>query len=172
MRLGPIPWWNIRLHLAAALASDFTEIQQFVLLDEQGRFLTMAPPAEIRRALGKAVPKLEMAYLQSRQQAHNVTAPSGEVDRIIFCYPDAVHSVFAKPTEFEVKQVVTRAGLRELGVKPEGEVVEQVSSERRSIMNSDLLQRRARYLVLMRDGNLEGVIDRAELASRIARTVL
>jgi hypothetical protein len=172
LRLGPIPWWNTRLHLTAALASDFTEIQQFVLLDEQGRFLTMAPPAEIRRALGKAVPKLEMAYLQSREQAHNVTAPSGEVDRIIFCYPDAVHSVFAKPTESEVKQVVTRAGLRELGVKPEGEVVEQLSSERRSIMNSDLLQRRARYLVLMRDGNLEGVIDRAELASRIARTVL
>jgi len=45
-------------------------------------------------------------------------------------------------------------GSARIGGKPEGEVVEQVSSGRRSIMNSDLLKRRARYLVLMRDGNL------------------
>jgi hypothetical protein len=30
------------------------------------------------------------------------------------------------------------------------------------------MRRRERYVVLMRDGNLEGVIDRVELASRIA----
>jgi hypothetical protein len=71
LRLGPTPWWNTRLHLAAALGSDFTEILQFVLVDAEGRFLTMAPPTEIRRALAKALPKLEMVYLQSRDQPRN-----------------------------------------------------------------------------------------------------
>ena len=174
LRLGPTPWWDTRLHLTAALASDFTEIRQLVLLDEKGRFLTMAAPAEIRRALGKVVPKLEMAYLQSRELAlgANVYAPGGGVDRIISCYASAVNSVFAPLTELAAKTVVTLAVLRELGVKSEGEVVEKMSSEHGPIMNSDLLRRNARYLVLMRDGNLEGVIDRAELASRIARTLL
>jgi hypothetical protein len=65
LRLGPAPWWNTRLHLAAALGSDFTEIRQFVLVDAKGRFLTMAPPTEIRRALAKALPKLEMVYLRA-----------------------------------------------------------------------------------------------------------
>jgi hypothetical protein len=176
LSLGPTPWWDTRLHLTAALASDFTEIREFVLLDEQGQFLTMAPPGEIRRALAKAVPKLEMAYLESREQAHTKVV-GAEVDRIVGCYRDAVTKVypdaagFANPnesTESIVKQVVTRGWLRGLGVKPEGEVIEQVSAEHQPIGYSDLLRRRTRYLVVMRDGNLEGVIDRAELASRVA----
>jgi Domain of unknown function (DUF4062) len=85
LRLGPTPWWNTRLHLAAALGSDFTEIRQFVLVDAEGRFLTMAPPTEIRRALAKALPKLEMVYLQSRDQPRNPQI--SEVDHIIFHYP-------------------------------------------------------------------------------------
>src|SRR5262249_35134292 len=151
---------------------DFTDIREFVLLDEQGRFLTMASPAEVRRALAKAAPKLEMAYLQSRDQAANLKGSGGEVERIILCYPAAVSSIFAKLTESDVKKVITWAGLREIGVKPEGEAIEQISADRQPIANSDLLRRRARYLVIMREGNLEGVIDRAELASRIAGTVL
>jgi hypothetical protein len=169
LRLGPTPWWDTRLHLTAALASDFTEIRAFVVLDEWGRFLTMAPPAEIRRALAKAAPKLEMVYLQSQDQAHNMIGDSSEVDRIIFRYPDAVRVVFGK-TESDVKKVVTWVALRE--VRPEGEVIEQISADHQLITTSDLLRRRARYLVVMREGNLEGVIDRAELASRIAGTVL
>jgi hypothetical protein len=178
LRLGPTPWWDTRLHLTMALASDFTEIREFILLDQEGRFLTMAPPAEIRRALAKAVPKLEMAYLESREQAHT-KAVGGEVDRIVGCYQDAVAKVYPGPaalgqpaqsTESIVKQVVMPGWVRELGVKPEGEVIEQINAEQLPIAYSDLL--RARYLVVMRDGDLEGVIDRAELASRVANTVL
>jgi hypothetical protein len=44
-------WWYTRLHLVAALSSDFTEIRQFVLLDAERSFLTMSSPLEIRRAL-------------------------------------------------------------------------------------------------------------------------
>lgn len=171
LRLGPLPWWNTRLHLAAALASDFTEIRGIVLLDAESRFLAMASPLEIRRALSKALPKLEMAYLQSREQAPNSPWIAGEVDRILFSYPAAITAIFGR-AEAEVKQVVTPAGLRELGLKSEAEVIEQFGTERGQLLNSDLVRRRAPFVVLMRDGNLEGVIDRAELASRIASTAL
>jgi hypothetical protein len=167
VRLGPVPWWNTRLHFAAALASDFTEIREFVLLDDQGRFLTMAPPTEIRRALAKAVPRLEIAYLQSREQARSTAGPGDEIVRVVFCYPATVAAVFAGRMEADVKQVVTPASLRELGIKGEGEVV-----DRFPLSHSDLLQHRAPYVVLMREARLEGVVDRAELATRIASIAL
>jgi hypothetical protein len=106
IRLGPAVWWNTRLHLASALASDFTEIKQFM-------------------------------------------------------------SVFGQ-AETRVKQDVLPASLRELGIKPDGAVLEQDAREHKPFSYSDIMQRRQRYVVLMRDGNLEGVIDRVELASRIA----
>jgi hypothetical protein len=167
LRLGPTPWWNTRLHLAAALASDFTEIRQFVILDAEGRFLTMAPPAEIRRALTKALPKLEIAYLRSREKIDKQFGLS-EVDQIVSSYPYTVSDVFGKQLEADVKQVVTPANLRELGIKAQGEVIEEFGVDRRPRLSSDIVRRHEPYVVLMRDGKLEGIVDRMELAARIA----
>jgi hypothetical protein len=62
LRLGPTPWWTTRLHLAAALASDFTEILQFVLFDEHGRFsaygFTWRNPAGIDESTAKTRTRL------------------------------------------------------------------------------------------------------------------
>jgi hypothetical protein len=171
VRLGPTPWWNTRLHLVAALASDFTEIRQFVLLDQDGRVRTVASPTEIRRALTKAQPKLEMTYLQCREQPPSPYG-TGDVRHIIASYPTALMSVFAGLTESTIKQVITPTSLRELGIEQEGEVLEQFAFERRANLNAEIVRRHAPFVVLMRDGNLEGVIDRAELASRIAGTAL
>ena len=172
MRLGPTPWWNTRLHLVAALSSDFTEIRQFVLLDAEGYFLTMASPLEIRRALTKALPKLEMAYLKSQEQARDLAHFGNEVDSIINYYSEAVSSVFAGVPERDVKQVMTSTKVRELGIKSQGEVLEELAVEHRPFLNSEIIRRRAPYVVLMRNGILDGVIDRMELASQIAGTAL
>jgi hypothetical protein len=168
LRLGPKLWWNTRLHLAAALASDFTEIRAFVLVDAQRRFVTMASPVEIRRAFIRSEPRLEMAYLQSRVQGQAMTWLQSELDRIIASYALAAQNVFEGRPETEVKQTVTSSSLRELGIRAEGEVIEQFGGDRRPLVHSDVLRRRSPYLVLMREGEIEGVIDRAELASRQA----
>ena len=171
LRLGPTLWWNTRLHLAAALASDFTEIGQFVLLDAEGRFLTMAPPVEIRRALAKTLTKLEKVYLQSREQP-SVFPEESEVDNIVFNYRAAVRTIFEDEEEESVKEIMTPTRVRELGIKSQGEVLEEFGPERRPLLISDLMRRHVPYIVLMRDGKLEGVIDRLELASRIASIAL
>ena len=67
-----------------------------------------------------------------------------------------------------MKQLITPVSLRELGIKQQGEVLEQLGPERRAFPNAEIMRCRERYVVLIRDGNLEGVIDRVELASRIA----
>ena len=69
MRVGdaaPAIWWNTRLHLVAALMSDFTEIAQLVLSGKSGQLLAMAEPPEIRRALAKSDPVLRYCSLKSR----------------------------------------------------------------------------------------------------------
>jgi hypothetical protein len=168
LRLGPVPWWDTRLHLAAALTSDFTEIRQFVLLDAESKYLVMAAPAEIRRTLAKSSPHLEALYYSSRMQAADL-GPS-QADNIIACYPGAVITMFPGQTEDQIKQVTTPAYIRELGIRTEGEPMDVFGSERWS--NSDIVRRRSRYVALIRNGNLEGVIDRAELVSQIAHEFL
>jgi len=176
LRLGPTPWWNTRLHLVAALASDFTEIRQFVLMDQEdrpspdplvGRFLTMTAPLELRRALAKTFPKLELAYLQSREGGAKYDA---SVDRIVFCYPEAVKEVFGAP-ETSVKQAITPTGLREVPVKPQGEVVE-LADRPPLLVSAEIVRRPTPYVALTRAGKLVGVVDRAEFASRLANVAL
>jgi hypothetical protein len=119
--LGPTPWWNTRLHLVAALASDFTDIQQFLVFNAAGAFELVAPPVEMRRVLAKAYPKLEAAYHKSRE------SPSlhlSAIDSVLENYSDATHNVFSKP-ESEFKQVVTPVMLREFGIRQRGEVIER-----------------------------------------------
>jgi hypothetical protein len=106
-----------------------------------------------------------MVYLQSRELARGLFG--GDVELILSRYSQAVTAVFVQP-EATIKQVITSAKLRELGIKQQAEVLEESDAERRLLLNSDILRRHAPFVVLMRDGILEGVIDRLELTSRIA----
>lgn len=143
IQLGPTPWWNTRLHLLAALALDFTKIKAFVIQDAQGRVLVVASPAEIRRALTRSNPKLEMAYLQSLVQAPGPPTNS-LIDSIISVYPTQLMAAFGGQPETEVKQVVTsdEFGIR-LNIKGEGEVLQELPRERKA-----LLKGTAPYIVL------------------------
>lgn len=168
LRLGPVPWWDTRLHLAAALTSDFTGIRQFILLDAESKYLTMAAPAEIRRALAKSAPHLESLYYSSRMNAANL-GPN-EADNVIACYPGAVTAMFPGQTEELIKRVISPVNVRELGIRPEGESLDVFGNERWS--KSDIVRRRAPYVAVMRDAKFEGIIDRTEFVSQIARELL
>jgi hypothetical protein len=101
LRLGPTPWWNSRLHLLAALASDFTEIREIVVLDAEGRFMTMASPSEIRRAMTKTFSEFERVYLQCREEARGTFG--SEVDAILSHYTANVSVVFKGLEETAIK---------------------------------------------------------------------
>ena len=62
------------LGLVAALAQDLGGAREFVFVDEHRRFLTMAPPAEIRDRLARRWPALEQAYAAFRKEAETVDA--------------------------------------------------------------------------------------------------
>jgi hypothetical protein len=167
IRIEPKVWWNSRLHLAAALASDFTEIKQFLILDGAGRVPVVAAPVEIRRALTKFEPRFESAYLTSRRYAEALGSRD-DINVIIESYSGAIDAVFEHQDERAIKRDLNVRGLLELGIRNEGTVMERSVSDAGLFPYADLMRSRERYVVLLRGGKLEGIIDRIDLASRIA----
>ena len=162
IRLGPTPWWTTRLHLVAALASDFTRIRQFVFLDGEGRYVSMASPVEVRRALTQRFPDLERAYLASCAAAQ----PTRDINLIIMRYPQEIFEAFDRP-EPDVKQDISRLMLsRDLGIEPSAEAVEQ--RDDRHSLQWEVVRRDKPFEAVLEEGRLTGVIDRVQMASKIA----
>ena len=130
----------------------------------------MSAPGEIRRALAKAFPKLEIAYLNAWEQIRGLPGDKG--DLIISSYQSALMVTYGGQEERDLKLVVTPTSLNELEIKQQGEVVEQFGEERAALSNSHIPRRGALYVVLVRDGKLEGIIDRMDFLSRIASAAL
>jgi hypothetical protein len=61
-------WWSTRLYLVAALADDYSRIQQLVFTEGGAAeaFVGMATPGDIRKALARGWPTLEISYRPSR----------------------------------------------------------------------------------------------------------
>ena len=91
--------------------------------------------------------------------------PGGEIERSIRWYQKAVAKVFGQK-EVRAKREVEPTNLRELGLRQDCEVI--VREEGRPSLNDDILKRSSRYVLVVRDGQVEGVVDRLELASRAA----
>jgi len=87
-----------------------------------------------------------------------------QLDSITMNYPGQVMSAFGNKVERDVKQVLDAPELLKLGIKDEGEVLQQLPGERTA-----LLKGTTPYIVLAREGKVEGIIDREELASRMAK---
>ncbi len=166
--LGPTPWWTTRLHLVAALATDFTTIRQFIFLDREGHYLSMTSPLELRRGLTSRFPMLERAYLQSRCAVETGDGAMTELDQIIMRYPEQIFHLFASRPEQDVKVDVSPVMvLRDLGLEPSAEVVER-GPESLSRQRWEILRRKTPFVVVLDHGNIVSVIDRVQLAGRIA----
>jgi hypothetical protein len=160
----PAIWWNTRLHLVASLASDFTDIAQIVLYGRDGQLLAMADPAEVRRALAKSESRLELAYLNAREQGRNYGG--SDIERTIFAYTAAVTQAFGK-SERDAVDVLHSRRIQDLGIRSSGEAME-IGDRPFSAIRTALLQKTPQYVLLTRNGRHDGIVDRLELSSRIA----
>jgi Domain of unknown function (DUF4062) len=164
---APTPWWNTRLHLVAALAQEIGGTAEFVFVDADRRFLTMAPPAEIRRRLAQRWPELEAPYALFRKGAPTLESIGHNLDR----YPAAVSASF-RAEEINAKEVVMARDLEhDLGIISEAETVE-VADKGQRFLQREILGRRTPFAALVRDGRLEGLVDTQDLARRVADKAL
>jgi hypothetical protein len=157
----------VRLHLVAALAEDFDGNNKLVFVDDDQRFLAMASPAEIRRRLAQQWPALEPVYRSFRKDNPSRSLVENELWR----YPMAVAAVFGKE-EADAKEDVTSTDLqRGLGVVGDAETVDSVDKGQ-VFLQHEIFGRATPFVALVRDGRLEGVVDKADLANRVALKAL
>lgn len=167
LQLGPVPWWNTRLYLVAALAQTLGGVQGIVFVDDQGRFIKACAPAEIRRRLGRQWPALDTAYAAFSDE---VADPS-QLGEQLWRYPLQVAQALGCDEEVGRHVLSVNDIVDELGMTPLAEVVDVDGKEARFVQR-EILGRRSPCVALLRAGQLEGMVDRIRLAERVAQEML
>ncbi len=170
-------WWSTRLYLQAALAEDYTSIQRLVFVDgdTQRRYVGMATPGEVRRALARPPgTDLESAY---REIQHEVqTAPTqpdqGEAHSIVYNW--TVHA-FCKDGQLVTEEALKTSMSAELLMR--SVVLETQSVEWDKPLDSPLLQtmvleKGVRFVPLTQNGRLARVVNTEAFVRHIATETL
>jgi hypothetical protein len=138
-----------------------------VFVDAQRRFLTMAPPAEIRKRLAQQWPQLENAYLEFRKKAVTLN----DIERDLWLYPRVLQASF-KTQEQSAKVDITAQDLEHnLGIDRHAETVD-VGDKGQVFLQREILGRATPFAALISNGQLVGLVERQELANRVADKAL
>lgn len=167
LQIGPIPWWNTRLYLVAALAHELGRTRGFVFVDCDAKFLLVASPSEICHRLALRWPALEQAYTKFRREVTAVEKMEDEIWR----YPQFVSEAFGSDEQVAKHCLSARDLEYELGIARDAEVVD-VREKNQRFLQREVLGRQTRFAALVRDHRLEGLVDRELLAQRVAHAAL
>lgn len=180
-------WWSTRLYLLAALAEEFTRIERIVFLEKDGlrSYIGMASPAAIRKALAANFPDYERVF---RDVMRNTTTyppdPAQQVQNIGFQWPAQTFRVAPEAGvdapaaeqflfEKDVRKLISpELLLKWLGNRLETESRSWDGSPASRAFYAKILTCNAQYVPLLNGRRLEQVVNRIELALKIASTKL
>jgi hypothetical protein len=165
--IGQTPWWNTRLYLLAALAEDLYGNRGFVFVDQDRRYLLLASPKEVRYRLRLRWPLLEAVYTAFRS---NAITPESIITNL-WMFPQAVSAAFGKEEKDAIEVVTEHHLTYELGIVPGAEVVD-LPGKSQHFIEAEIVARHTPYVALLRDGKLEGLVDRVALSQRVALAAL
>ncbi len=175
-------WWSTRLYLLAALAQEYTNIGRlvFVELDAARVFVGIAAPAAARRALAKMFPDYETVFREIQQSviAARWTDLVSEMQAVVnqwstsFVFTPPAGGA-AKVSEKDVRQLTASPQLLEwLGGALETESRQWSGKLPTNSLYGKILSCANPYVPLLNGVRLEMVINRAELASKLAASVV
>jgi hypothetical protein len=166
-------WWSTRLYLLAALTEEYTDIDRLLFVEQNAAriYIGMAAPVDIRRALARRFPVYEEAFRRVQGLVHAAGSPlvRTKVESIGSQWP----SMFQPTREEQVKVLVAAAELREwLAGDLETDSREWDGSPASHALYAKILTCEEDYVPLLRGPRLEKVVNRRDLACRIAGSVL
>lgn len=170
-------WWSTRLFLVAALAFEYTAVEQLLFTRHRHEFVGMASPATVRRQLAAKFPEYEQSY----RRMHGKLAEAGTDDEpeggtqderaILHAILMAAWSSEFNWQESDVKQVVTSQVLPswvgdglDTSSLPDGPLT--------PLLQFQIISRPVPFTALATNGRLAHVVDRGEVARRIAEAAL
>jgi hypothetical protein len=162
-------WWSTRLLLVAALLEDYAPIQQIVFLNTETQesgatYLGMCSPADVRRALSSHFRDVDKAYRESvPDRAFDAAA---EIPSIVGDFAKRVKAM--KPGgEKAVKQMVTKDVVQHWrGFQPDS--IEVAHRKVDGALLDEIIAKATPFVALVRNGKLQELIDRAQLATNLA----
>jgi hypothetical protein len=170
-------WWSTRLFLLAALAHEYTKIERLVFVadDADRRFVGLASPARMRLALGSRFPELEGVFTEI---LNNVRLSGVDTRNQVqaFGYQWAARS-FGRDGNFVVesafRELVSQEALRgwlNSDLETHARQWRRAPVSKRkyaSILNSN-----QPYVPLLQGSRLVNIVDRHELAERLAASAV
>jgi len=161
-------WWSTRLHLLAALCADYTDVRQLLFESEGYRLVGICTPKQAQRALARSFPEVEHAYRESLPAPEAASIdPVEDVKAIVDRFSARMDALGGEPN---VKKWVAP---RLVAGWPR---MTQASLEvPRGGVTPDLLAtvalRPEPYVVLVRNGIVQQVVDREGLSTRVAEAL-
>jgi hypothetical protein len=170
-------WWSTRLYLQAALAEDYTKIQRLVFVDgdAQRRYVGMAAPGEVRRALAHfSGPDLEPVYLEIQNKARENPVPPdhSEARRIVDLWANHIFFKDGKAIGEEDAKTFMPAELLMQSVVLETQSVEWDKPLDSPVLQTLVLEKGVRFVPLTQNGRLAQVVNAEAFAWHMARETL
>ena len=173
-------WWSSRLYLMSALATDFTGIQQIILVDESKKLIGMYSPDNIRHGLARTYPEYEFAYLKSLNNSYSdeyvgYWAPN-DVDEHVCCiindYLPRLSYLYNRKSEEDIKDWVTESALASwmTGKRDADRVI--LSGQPAKLLQHQIISCNSPFVALVKDNQLIRVLDRVSMASQLAKDIV
>jgi hypothetical protein len=163
-------WWNTRLHLLAALATDCTRIRQFIFTKD-GQFVGIAPPEAVRSKLCARFVDVEIAYLRASATPADGGARAGRIEQIVRSFRQEMSKM--PGGEEQIVTVLTAPLLREiLGSELKTESLEVDGPALTPALIQAIITRDLPFVALTKGKKLVQLVDRLALASSIARAAV
>jgi len=178
-------WWSTRLFLLAAMAEEYTRIERLIFVegDAARRYVGMAAPSGVRKALGKRFPDYDRVLREVLRNVRSYPSSSAqEVQNIGFQWPSALFNPVPElggapmppntvPTkqEREIRELVTSASLSAwIKSELETESREWDGAPASHSLYARILTCKGDYVPLLHRDRLEMVVNRKELAVKLA----
>jgi hypothetical protein len=170
-------WWSTRLYLQAALVDDRTRIERLVFVegDAQRRYVGMASPAVVRRALAQSCGlNLDRAYCEIEEEVRHMAGPSGysEARQIVEAWAAHTFTKDGKAVTEEEAQTPVSAELLTQWVAMERESVEWNHPLDSILSQALVLEKGTRFVPLTQGGRLQRVVNADAFARHTATEML
>lgn len=184
-------WWSTRLYLVAALMEEYTSISEIVFFGGEKPsptmpvplpppmlapmppphsartgypYLGMCSPVDVRRALASHFRNVDRAYHESVPD--QVFDAAAEVPQIVDSFGKKVASLAPAGERDVMRFVATHVVEQWRGFNADR--IEVANRKVDGVLLDDIVAKRSAYVALVRDGSLDTLIDRAELATNLA----
>jgi hypothetical protein len=165
-------WWSTRLHLVAALATDFTSISHLIFTMGDNHFVGMYRTSEVRRRLALTYPAVEILYIQSIERVQREANKDVKIENIIKGFGDHIGSLSPTFQEVDVKELITVEKFEELMQGSEKTEEIELNDTPDIVLRYNIINCHSPFVVLTENKKVKQIVDRLENTTSIAKTIL